>query len=85
MARSLSPIGGFIAPDHGGPDVFAHFSAIQMDGFRTLKQGGRISFDVAKGPKGDPAENIRAVNSVDGEPSVGQSASPGDGAGRDGS
>lgn len=49
---------GFIEPEGGGEDVFAHFSAIQMDGFRTLKQGGRVSYDLVKGPKGDMAQNI---------------------------
>lgn len=52
---------GFIAPDDGGPDVFAHFSAVQMDGFRTLKQGGRVSFDLVQGPKGNLAQNICSV------------------------
>jgi cold shock protein len=50
---------GFIQPDDGGADVFAHFSAVQMDGFRTLKQGARVHYDVVKGPKGDLAQNIR--------------------------
>lgn len=50
---------GFIEPEGGGEDVFAHFSAIQMDGFRTLKQGGRVSYELVKGPKGDMAQNIR--------------------------
>ena len=50
---------GFIQPDGGGADAFAHFSAIQMDGFRTLKQGGRVSYELVKGPKGDMAQNIR--------------------------
>ena len=50
---------GFIEPEGGGADVFAHFSAVQMDGFRTLKQGGRVSFDLVQGPKGDLAQNIR--------------------------
>lgn len=49
---------GFIEPEGGGEDVFAHFSAIQMDGFRTLKQGGRVSYELVKGPKGDLAQNI---------------------------
>ena len=52
---------GFIEPDGGGGDLFAHFSAIQMDGFRTLKQGARVSFDVVHGPKGEQAQNIQAV------------------------
>ena len=53
---------GFIEPEVGGEDVFAHFSCIQMDGFRTLKQGARVSFDLVQGPKGDQAQNIRPVD-----------------------
>ncbi|HOX67785.1 MAG: cold shock domain-containing protein [Rhizobacter sp.] len=49
---------GFIEPDGGGDDVFAHFSAIQMDGFRTLKQGGKVTFELVQGPKGQLAQNI---------------------------
>jgi cold shock protein len=52
---------GFIEPEGGGGDVFAHFSAIQMDGFRTLKQGSRVTFELIQGPKGDQAQNIQAV------------------------
>lgn len=52
---------GFIEPDEGGDDVFAHFSAIDMDGFRTLKQGSRVSFEVTAGPKGALAQNIQPV------------------------
>lgn len=55
---------GFIEPEGGGSDVFAHFSAIQMDGFRTLKQGSRVAFELTKGPKGDLAQNIRAVDAA---------------------
>jgi CspA family cold shock protein len=51
---------GFIEPDGGGSDVFAHFSAIAMDGFKTLKQGSRVSFEVQQGPKGQLAQNIQA-------------------------
>lgn len=43
---------GFIEPDQGGGDVFAHFSAIQMDGFRTLKQGSKVRYELVAGPKG---------------------------------
>jgi cold shock protein len=50
---------GFIEPDGGGGDVFAHFSAIQMDGFKTLKQGGRVRYEQVQGPKGLMAQNIR--------------------------
>jgi CspA family cold shock protein len=53
---------GFIEPDEGGADVFAHFSAIQMDGFRTLKQGSKVRFEVVQGPKGQLAQNIAAVD-----------------------
>ena len=53
---------GFIEPEGGGADVFAHFSAIQMDGFRTLKQGSKVSFELVQGPKGQLAQNIRAVD-----------------------
>ena len=49
---------GFISrPD--GPDVFVHHTAIQMDGFRTLKEGERVEFDVTQGPKGLQAANVR--------------------------
>ncbi|MCX9156316.1 cold-shock protein [Niveibacterium sp. 24ML] len=50
---------GFITPDGGGQDLFAHFSAIQGGGFKTLQENQRVSFDVTKGPKGDQASNIR--------------------------
>ena len=49
---------GFIEPEGGGEDVFAHFSAIQMEGFRTLKQGGKVTYDLVQGPKGQLAQNI---------------------------
>lgn len=51
---------GFIEPDGGGPDAFAHFSAIEMDGFKSLKEGARVSFELVDGPKGLMAANIRA-------------------------
>ena len=52
---------GFITPDAGGEDLFAHFSAIQSNGFRTLAEGQRVSFDVTTGPKGKQASNIQAA------------------------
>jgi CspA family cold shock protein len=52
---------GFIEPDGGGEDIFAHFSAIQMEGFRTLKQGSKVQFEIVDGPKGKLAQNISAV------------------------
>ena len=50
---------GFISPDEGGEDLFAHFSAIQSKGFKTLAEGQRVSFDVTTGPKGKQASNIQ--------------------------
>lgn len=55
---------GFIQPEDGGDDVFAHFSAVQMEGFRTLKQGSRVSFEIVQGPKGNLAQNIRPLGEV---------------------
>jgi cold shock protein len=52
---------GFIEPESGGGDVFAHFSAIQMEGFRTLRQGSRVSFERVDGPKGALAQNIQPL------------------------
>ena len=50
---------GFITPDDGGEDLFAHFSAIKMDGFKTLKQGQRVTFDLKEGEKGKQDDNIK--------------------------
>ncbi|MBI5751817.1 MAG: cold-shock protein [Hydrogenophilales bacterium] len=52
---------GFITPDGGGDDLFAHFSAIQSSGFKTLTENQKVSFDVTEGPKGKQASNIRAA------------------------
>jgi cold shock protein len=52
---------GFIEPEGGGADVFAHFSAIEMDGFKTLKQGATVTFELIEGPKGLMAREIRSV------------------------
>ena len=51
---------GFIQPDGGGPDAFAHFSAIQSDGYKSLKEGARVSFELIQGSKGLMAGNIQA-------------------------
>ena len=50
---------GFITPDGGGEDLFAHFSSIEMDGYKSLKEEQRVSFEVTVGPKGKQASNIR--------------------------
>lgn len=49
---------GFIAQDNGGDDVFVHFRAISGDGFKTLAEGQKVTFDVEKGPKGLQAANV---------------------------
>jgi CspA family cold shock protein len=49
---------GFIAQDSGGDDVFVHFSAIQGEGFKTLAEGQKVSYDVEQGPKGPAATNV---------------------------
>jgi len=51
---------GFILPDEGSGDLFAHYSAINMEGYRTLKAGQAVAFDTVKGDKGDHAVNIRS-------------------------
>ena len=52
---------GFIAPEDGGDDVFVHFSAINANGFRSLKEGQRVSFEVVQGPKGQQAAGVAPV------------------------
>jgi CspA family cold shock protein len=53
---------GFITPTDGGDDVFAHYSAIEMDGYKTLKEGQKVEFEVQQGPKGPQASQIRALS-----------------------
>lgn len=52
---------GFVTPDDGGADLFAHFSAISMNGFKSLKEGQRVTFEVVQSQKGKQASNIRAT------------------------
>lgn len=75
---------GFILADEGGEDLFAHYSAIQMEGYRTLKAGQQVTFDIIKGDKGYHAANITSdaasgsVKSVsDGSPAAANSSEKG--------
>jgi len=52
---------GFITPDDGGKDLFAHFSAIQGSGFKTLKENDKVSYDATMGQKGPQASNIKVI------------------------
>lgn len=49
---------GFIEQENGGKDIFVHFSAIQDEGFKTLREGQEVSFDIIEGPKGPQATNV---------------------------
>ncbi|MGH8113884.1 MAG: cold-shock protein [Rhodanobacteraceae bacterium] len=51
---------GFITPDGGGADVFVHFSAVRAQGFRSLKEGQRVQFEIVQGPKGMQAAEVSA-------------------------
>ncbi len=52
---------GFIEPDSGAGDVFVHFTAINADGFRTLEEGQRVTFDIVQGQKGPQADNVTLI------------------------
>ena len=52
---------GFITPDEGGSDLFVHHTAIQTQGFRTLDEKQRVTFDVVQGPKGLQASNVQKI------------------------
>jgi CspA family cold shock protein len=52
---------GFITPEDGGKDLFVHHSAIQMNGYKSLKEGQRVEYEAQQGPKGPQAVNIRVL------------------------
>lgn len=52
---------GFIVPDNGGKDLFVHFSAIQSSGYKTLKEGQKVEFEIEQTDKGDKAVNVKVI------------------------
>ena len=52
---------GFVTRDNGGKDVFVHHSVIQGTGYKSLKEGQKVSFEVTQGPKGDQASNLSKI------------------------
>ena len=58
---------GFIEPIGGGPDIFIHFSAIQMEGFKTLEPGAQVEFELVQGPKGQQANALTVTSSPERE------------------
>ncbi|MCG8429034.1 MAG: cold shock domain-containing protein CspD [Chromatiales bacterium] len=53
---------GFVTPDQGDQDIFIHFSAIVMDGYKTLKEGQKVQFELQEGPKGLHAANLQSIS-----------------------
>lgn len=55
---------GFITPENGSKDVFVHYSAIQSEGFKTLREGEAVEYEVTSGPKGEQASNVKRTSPV---------------------
>ncbi len=55
---------GFVTPDQGEQDIFIHFSAISMDGYKTLKEGQKVQFELEEGPKGLHAANLQSMTEI---------------------
>jgi CspA family cold shock protein len=53
---------GFVAPNDGNEDLFVHFSAIETDGFKTLKEGQKVQFEIEDGQKGKSAVHVKAID-----------------------
>jgi len=53
---------GFVTPEGGKKDVFVHFSALQGEGFKSLREGEMVEFEITQGPKGEQAANVRKVS-----------------------
>ncbi len=58
---------GFIEPDEGGDDIFAHFSSIEMDGYKSLRQGQKVLYEINQGPKGLLASDIQFGENTEGD------------------
>ena len=69
---------GFILPDEGGEDLFVHYSSIQMDGYKTLKAGQEVTFDVIQGDKGKHATNIQVPGAAKTRPTAVNDSSSGE-------
>ncbi len=61
---------GFILANEGGGDIFAHYSSIEMDGYKTLKAGQSVNFETVDGPKGLHASQIRSVDNADSDDNI---------------
>jgi CspA family cold shock protein len=72
---------GFIVPDDGGDDLFAHFSAVTMDGYKTLSAGDQVQFDVTVGDKGPQATNIATTGANSNQTDLGEASSAEEGGG----